>query len=418
MAIDLSPNAENKNEGNQERDFAPSAPRPVDIVKVDDANTPIPGLTNLGIGDISAERESHIKSVSDDVVKSLFSAELNSPEFRNSVADLTSLAQDTMMEVGQAPSSLLNRRMKDMSSERGSAQDKVAKTLTELNSTIEDISGNRSTMSKFMRIFPGGNKVDNIMKRFQTAQATIENIQESLAIGEEKLSEDNVELGVQQERLRNSTMELYEYMRLADAVTARTKERLEEMKRSPKPEEREMAVEYESSVLFPLQQRRQDLRTQIAVAVQSFATMELVRQNNVELIKGVQRTRSTTMTALNTTVMVSAAQQQQTEVIRATKAVKDVTESLMDQNSKDLRQNTLSIREAAVAETIDPAVIQRSLEAVTDTANAVRAFQEKANSAQEQSIRNIDSALSKSGRALGAIKSLGSGTPDNLSITN
>lgn len=418
MAIDLSPNAENKNEGNQEREFAPSAPRPVDIVKVDDANTPIPGLTNLGIGDISADRESHIKAVSDDVVKSLFSAELNSPEFRNSVTDLTSLAQDTMMEVGQAPSSLLNRRMKDMSSERGSAQDRVAKTLTELNSTIEDISGNRSTMSKFMRIFPGGNKVDNIMKRFQTAQATIENIQESLAVGEEKLSEDNVELGVQQERLRNSTMELYEYMRLADAVTARTKERLEEMKRSTNPEEREMAVEYESSVLFPLQQRRQDLRTQIAVAVQSFATMELVRQNNVELIKGVQRTRSTTMTALNTTVMVSAAQQQQTEVIRATKAVKDVTESLMEQNSKDLRQNTLSIREAAVAETIDPAVIQRSLEAVTDTANAVRAFQEKANSAQEQSIRNIDSALNKSGRALGAIRSLGSGTPDNLSITN
>src|SRR5699024_5917104 len=56
----------------------------------------------------------------------------------------------------------------------------------------------------------------------------------------------------------------------------------------------------ERDVLFAVRQRRQDVATQIAVTVQAYLSMGLIEDNNTKLQQGVERARTTTVTALRT----------------------------------------------------------------------------------------------------------------------
>ncbi len=46
--------------------------------------------------------------------------------------------------------------------------------------------------------------------------------------------------------------------------------------------------------------------TQLAVAVQGYMALDLIRRNNLELIRGVDRAQTTTVAALRTAVIVVA----------------------------------------------------------------------------------------------------------------
>ena len=56
------------------------------------------------------------------------------------------------------------------------------------------------------------------------------------------------------------------------------------------------------SALFYTRQRTTDLLTQMAVTVQGYLALDLVKKNNVELVKGVDRASTTTVSALRTAV--------------------------------------------------------------------------------------------------------------------
>ena len=63
-----------------------------------------------------------------------------------------------------------------------------------------------------------------------------------------------------------------------------------------------------------MRQRRQDIQTQLAVTVQGYMALDLIRRNNLELIRGVDRAQTTTIAALRTAVIVSQALSQDTRL--------------------------------------------------------------------------------------------------------
>ena len=60
-------------------------------------------------------------------------------------------------------------------------------------------------------------------------------------------------------------------------------------------------------MLFYARQKVTDLLTQMAVNVQGYLALDLVRKNNLELAKGVDRATTTTVSALRTAVIVAQA---------------------------------------------------------------------------------------------------------------
>ncbi len=75
------------------------------------------------------------------------------------------------------------------------------------------------------------------------------------------------------------------------------------------------------SALFYTRQRTTDLLTQMAVTVQGYLALDLVKKNNVELVKGVDRASTTTVSALRTAVTVAQAMSNQKLVLEQISAL-------------------------------------------------------------------------------------------------
>src|SRR3546814_5665003 len=80
------------------------------------------------------------------------------------------------------------------------------------------------------------------------------------------------------------------------------------------------------TALFYARQRTQDLLTQMAVTVQGYLALDLVKKNNVELVKGVDRASTTTVAALRTAVTVAQALTSQRLVLDQITALNTTTE--------------------------------------------------------------------------------------------
>ena len=79
------------------------------------------------------------------------------------------------------------------------------------------------------------------------------------------------------------------------------------------------------TALFYTRQRTTDLLTQMAVTVQGYLALDLVKKNNVELVKGVDRASTTTVAALRTAVTVAQALTNQKLVLEQISALNTTT---------------------------------------------------------------------------------------------
>ena len=63
----------------------------------------------------------------------------------------------------------------------------------------------------------------------------------------------------------------------------------------------------EEEILLPLRQRLLDFEQMLAVNQQGIVAMEIIRRNNLELIRSVERAKTVTVSALRVAVTVASA---------------------------------------------------------------------------------------------------------------
>ena len=80
-------------------------------------------------------------------------------------------------------------------------------------------------------------------------------------------------------------------------------------------------------MLFYVRQKNTDFLTQLAVNVQGYLALDTIRRNNLELIKGVDRATTTTISALRTAVVVAQAMTNQKLVLDQITALNKTTSS-------------------------------------------------------------------------------------------
>ena len=114
--------------------------------------------------------------------------------------------------------------------------------------------------------------------------------------------------------------------------------------------------------------------TQMAVSVQGYMALDLVRKNNVELIKGVDRAQTTTVSALRTAVIVSQALARQKLVLDQITALNTTTSNLIESTSNQLRIQGAEINQQAASSTIDVQKLQVAFDNVFQTMDAIDTF--------------------------------------------
>ena len=112
----------------------------------------------------------------------------------------------------------------------------------------------------------------------------------------------------------------------------------------------------------------------IAVSIQNYLAIDIVIKNNIELIKGVDRASTTTVSALRTAVIVAQALNNQKLVLDQITALNVTTSNMIQSTSEMLRDNSVAIQQQAASATIGLPQLQAAFANIYETMDAIDAF--------------------------------------------
>ncbi len=266
------------------------------------------------------------------------------------------------------------------------AQTRVAGTLNELRNTVTDLDPNRADLTgvkKVLKWIPGGDRIQKYFQKYESAQTQLNAIIKSLDSGQDDLRKDNAAIETEKQNMWTTMGKLSEYNALATALDDAVTQKVAELEAAGNTE---AANTLKSDALFAIRQRRQDIMTQMAVSVQGYMALDLVRKNNLELIKGVDRAQTTTISALRTAVIVSQALARQKLVLDQITALNTTTSNLIESTSQQLRTQGAEINQQAASSTIDVQKLQAAFDNVFQTMDAIDSFRAQSVDSMAQTV--------------------------------
>ena len=268
----------------------------------------------------------------------------------------------------------------------------VAKSLTDLKIQVEALDPGKLNLAAgwFSRIvgkLPGvGTPLKRYFTQFESAQSVIASILKTLESGKGQLQRDNITLVEDQKRMRALTSQLEAAVQFGQLLDEKLQYALE---REITPES-ETARFVGEELLFPLRQRILDLQQQLAVNQQGILATELIIRNNAELVRGVDRSLSVTVTALHVGVTVALALENQRIVLDHVEAIGKTTSDLIAGTSRRLKTQGVAIQQRAASSTLQIDSLRSAFADLRTALDDVSAFRQKALPAMTQQIQALD----------------------------
>ena len=352
------------------------APQPVAVVPQDEADQ----MVKLDLTKVP-----ELDAKVNDFVMHVLQTPVNTAVFDEKVNAIHQLGSAEIRASAQIANRMLDRPAKSMDKALFD-NSPIAKSLTELRSVVEDLDptrqGSLSSPRKFLGIIPMGKSVQDYFRKYQSSQTHINAIIESLYHGKDELMKDNASIEQEKVNMWALMQSLRQYIYVGQKIDERLGQKIGELEATD-PEKARVVKE---ELLFYVRQKNMDFLTQLAVNIQGYLALDMIRKNNLELIKGVDRATTTTIAALRTAVMVSQALSSQKLVLDQINALNATTSSLIESTSVMLKRQTAQVHEQASGSSVDLEKLQKSFNHIYETMQAIDAFKVKALGNMQQTL--------------------------------
>jgi uncharacterized protein YaaN involved in tellurite resistance len=369
-----------------------------------------------GLVPLSDEQKSKLEQRAEVFVGELAALDANSPEFGKRVEQLMHLGHAEISQAASHSNRFLERPVKAMGTETS-----VGADLAALRRTVEDLDPKQRDLlapKKLFGLVPYGNKVREYFDGYKTAQGHIAEILKRLASGKDELLKDNAAIDVERQALWASMQKLEQMIQVSKALDTRIEHKALEVEASDPAK----AKALRESALFYVRQRTTDLLTQMAVSVQGYLALDLVKKNNIELMKGVDRASTTTVAALRTAVTVAQAMTSQKLVLGQITALNTTTANIIDATSELLRTNTATIHQQASSAAIPVETLKKAFDNIYQTMDAIDTFKGQALASMKTTVEALTGEVERSrgyiARAEGAAAALSEGVPNTLRLSD
>ena len=353
---------------------------------------PVAPAKAAGLVPLKDEQKSQLEANVEKFVEELVATDANSPEFGKRVDQITVLGAAQIAEAANHSNRFLDRPVRAMDADTG-----IGANLTELRRTIEDLDpGKKGDLLSRKRLFGlipfGGNKLRNYFDSYKSAQSHISTILARLASGKDELLHDNAAIDQERANLWTTMGKLEQMIHVSKTLDASLEAKAAEIEYTDPAK----AKAIRESALFYVRQRTTDLLTQMAVSVQGYLALDLVKKNNVELVKGVDRASTTTVAALRTAVTVAQALTNQRLVLESITTLNSTTAGMIDKTGELLKTQTAAIHEQAASSTIPIETLKRAFQNVYSTMDAIDTFKLKALDSMKATVDTLTSEVEKS----------------------
>ncbi len=314
-------------------------------------------------------------------VDAVTSLDIHGADFKSRVDAISTMGN---AEVAQA-ASMSNRML----------ERPVSKGLIELRQTIEKLDPSRQgdlfAPRKLLGMIPLGSRLVAYFDGYRSAQSHLNAIIESLYRSKDELQRDNAAVETEKARLWDLMKRLEQYIYLGKTLDAALSAKIGSIEAT----DPERAKVLKEDVLFYARQKVTDLLTQMAVNVQGYLALDLIRKNNIELIKGVERATTTTVSALRTAVIAAQALANQKLVLDQISALNTTTGNIIESTAAMLRQQTAQVYAQASSSTIDVKQLQSAFNNIYATMDAVADYKVKALASMQQTVDALTMEVQK-----------------------
>ncbi|MFD4643437.1 toxic anion resistance protein [Lentzea sp. NPDC058436] len=373
-------------------DFVLTPPDPVEPVPVDRAAGLIP-LSN----------KEELSTRAEEFVSALGAVDPQSPDFSRIVDEALVLGEAEMRVAAQIAGRLLDRTLASVSSPHGA---QVSTSLTELRRSVRELDPqdlSKLTGRKLFGLLPGGNAARGLLARLRAADEPVNRIVLKLRSGQDALKRDNAAIKGERQRL----WDLMTQLSRDAALAAEMDEAVERQVAILDLAEPARAQALRADVLFGLRQRHQDLLTQLAVCAQGYMALDVVRRNNDELVKGIERAVSTTVTALRIGVAVAAALAGQREVIDQVDAVRGLTDSILKSNATLMSLQGQDIQRIAATPAVGIEAVRTSFDQIYAAIDAIDTFKARAADSMSSTVSALDAEIRRAHDHLSRVRETG-----------
>jgi uncharacterized protein YaaN involved in tellurite resistance len=338
----------------------------------------------------------------DEYVESIVTLDVHSPAFATKAGDVRSMGDDDIRAAADTSNRLLSAPVRAMRQGPLSEGGKVAATLLDLRRTIDDLDPKQATgIKKLLGMIPFGDKLVDYFRKYESAQSHLDGIIKALYDGQDELRLDNAALEQEKLHLWETMQRLNQYIYIAKRLDAALTERIAQVEAT----DPDKAKTLRDDVLFYVRQKHQDLLTQQAVSIQGYLAIDLVRKNNLELIKGVDRATTTTIAALRTAVIVAQALANQKLVLDQITALNTTTSKLIESTSQLLATQSVDINKQAASATVGIESLRAAFANIYQSMDALDTFKLQALDAMSQTVTALETEIDKSQAYLQRVRS-------------
>jgi len=340
-----------------------------------------------------------------EYVGGLASDDVHSEVFQNRLNSIHTLGNADVQASAQVSNRMLQRPMRAM--EHGGLGETavISNGLVELRQTIEKLDpskqGDLLSPRRLLGIIPLGNRLLAYFDKYRSAQTHLNAIIESLHHGQDELQRDNASIEQEKQNMWALMQRLEQWVYLGKQLDHAVEAKASALESSD-PGRAKLVKE---EVLFAVRQKVTDLLTQLAVNSQGYLALDLVRRNNVELIKGVDRATTTTVSALRTAVIVAQALANQKLVLDQITALNTTTGNIIEGTARMLKEQSGAISEQASSATIRIEQLQRAFDDVYATMDAISEYKVKALDSMSKTIEVLSTEVGKAKQYLDRARS-------------
>ncbi len=344
--------------------FTLDLPQKEEIKKAVEAETAVDRETSLVISDASKEKGNEILNTDID----------NFQERKELTKAIEEFGADIVKKSAEK-NSIMKTRLGELS-RAGGESGAVANGLEELSRQMKDLD---PSGIDFLKKGPLGglfNPVRSYFNKFKAADSVIADIVQSLDKGARTLKDDNTTLELEQAAMRDLTKQLNQKIALGQELDDYLTEQIGRQRALGGDSEKVTFVEEE--ILFPLRQRMIDFNQMLAVNQNGIIAMEVIRKNNYELIRSVNRAQTVTVAALNVAVTVAGALYNQKIVLEKVKVLNQATNDMIASTSRMLSTQGAEIQKQAMDSNIQVETLKEAFRETLGALDSINQYKQKA----------------------------------------
>ena len=327
---------------------------------------------------------SNLKNQAQSNATAIFDADLNNPNEREQI--LKPLDNFGLNEMSKSAShnEMLSTRFVDLT-KGGKEADNIGENLLELNRQMKDLDPSKVDFAKKGVLGNLMNPVRKYFAKYEKAEVAISDIVQSLEKSSKVLQNDNTTLLNEENYLREVTNKLLADIELGKKMDESIEAQIQTAEIQGVDEEKIAFVREE--ILFPLRQRIMDMQQMIVVNQQGIVSLNVIRRNNKELIRGVKRAQNVTVSALRTGVMVASALYDQKIVMEKINILNQTTENIIESTSHMLKEQGSEIQKHSAETMISPEVLKASFSEALQAIEDVSTYKEQALPKMKETIQ-------------------------------